>query len=126
MCPRNKNIFLPLIRCTSPKYLPTYLHHEGFYIIGLFLHTKCAFPTYTMCDRLWPQNSLIFYVCEGSSQPIANQLNMQKIMVSIFLTNKATIFDTHSMYRAFQAFGKLNCIMEVVFRLEPILDNAPN
>ena len=39
--------------------------------------------------------ALIFYVCEGLSQPIANQLNMQKIMVSIFLTVKATIFDTH-------------------------------
>jgi hypothetical protein len=31
----------------------------------------------------------IFYVCEGSSQAIANQLNLQKIMVSIFLTMKA-------------------------------------
>jgi len=41
--------------------------------------------------------SLIFYVCEGSSQPIENQLNMQKIMVSIFLTMKATIFDTRGI-----------------------------
>ncbi len=38
---------------------------------------------------------LIFSMCEGSSQPIANQLNMQKIVVTIFLTIKATIFDTH-------------------------------
>jgi len=39
--------------------------------------------------------ALIFYVCEGSSQTIPNQLNMQKNMVSIFLTMKAKIFDTH-------------------------------
>ncbi len=39
--------------------------------------------------------ALIFYMCEGSIQPTANQLNMQKIRVSIFLTKKATIFDTH-------------------------------
>jgi len=29
-------------------------------------------------------SALIFYVCEGPSQAIANQPNMQKIMVSIF------------------------------------------
>jgi len=40
-------------------------------------------------------HALIFSVCEGSSQPIANQLNMQKNMVSIFLTISATIFDTY-------------------------------
>jgi len=34
-------------------------------------------------------------MCEGLRQPIANQLNMQKIMVLIFLTMKTTIFDTH-------------------------------
>ncbi len=34
-------------------------------------------------------------VCKGLSQPIANQLNMQKTMVLIFLTIKVTIFDTH-------------------------------
>jgi len=33
--------------------------------------------------------ALIFYVHEGSS--IANQLNMQKIMVSVFLTMKHTV-----------------------------------
>jgi len=32
---------------------------------------------------------LIFSLCEGSSQPIANQLNMQKFMVLIFLTIKS-------------------------------------
>ncbi len=36
---------------------------------------------------------LIFYVCEGLSQPIAK---CKKIMVSIYLTMKATIFDTHA------------------------------
>ncbi len=41
--------------------------------------------------------ALIFFVWEGSSQPIANQLNMQKIMVLIILTIKATIFETHSI-----------------------------
>jgi len=41
---------------------------------------------------------IIFYMCEGSSQPIANQLSIQKIMVSIFLTTKATIFDTHGIF----------------------------
>jgi len=39
---------------------------------------------------------LISYVCEGLSQTIPNQLKMQKNLVSIFLTMKATIFDTHS------------------------------
>jgi len=40
--------------------------------------------------------ALIFYVCEGSSQAIANELNMQKLWYQYFLTMKATvtIFDT--------------------------------
>jgi hypothetical protein len=44
--------------------------------------------------------ALIFSVCEGSSQLIANQSNMQKIMVSIFLPIKATIFDTQGIKKS--------------------------
>jgi len=44
-------------------------------------------PTLVIFMRLKPYFkvcALIFYVCEGSSQAIANQLNMQNIVVSIF------------------------------------------
>jgi len=40
---------------------------------------------------------LIFYVCEGLSQPIANSKHA-KIMVLIFLTMKATIFDALTVF----------------------------
>jgi len=42
--------------------------------------------------------ALIFYVCEGLSRPIANSLFITKLAkneVSLFLTMKAIIFDTH-------------------------------
>jgi len=44
----------------------------------------CAHVFFMRLKPYFKVCALIFYVCEGSSQAIANQLNMQKIMVSIF------------------------------------------
>ncbi len=43
--------------------------------------------------------AIIFYMCERLHQPIANQLNMQKMTVLIYLTMRTTIFDTHCSNR---------------------------
>ncbi len=59
--------------------------------------TPLCHVVFTWLKPYFNVRALIFFMCEGSSQPIANQLNMQKIMESIFLTMKATIFDTHSI-----------------------------
>jgi len=57
----------------------------------------CAHVVFTWLKPYFKVCALIFYMCEGLSQAIANQLNMQKLWHQYFLTMKATIFDTHGI-----------------------------
>ncbi len=59
------------------------------YLILLYVSKIVALITmhdvvFTRLKQYFKVCALIFYVCEGSSLAIANQLNIQKIMVSIF------------------------------------------
>ncbi len=47
-------------------------------VFPMSIHTRTGMPFFYPAQAIFKDRVLIFYVCEGSSQPIANQLNMPK------------------------------------------------